>query len=342
MEEPAPFSECVRDKWRRNYRPKYSPEKVMKRIEECKSKHRPKLKAADWTNRYKFCDNFADYSKASRRQFPMLSDEELLEQTTNEHQSHSSIRRCWAPLPTPFHQPLEHIHVQNVPLAQFIQRFENIAPIYTSTNNVRPDAPPPKVPESSTVSPQLLAQVDFISAHSSMPCIIHGCADDWKARTEWTWKRLSEGGLRQGLMKCGEDDDGYSVKIKCKYFADYTYFTGIGVDGSSTLPDDMDMKAVQQFRDDSPLYVFDGGFADREESKCLSQHFSIPKYFPEDLFSLVGEKRRPPYRCVFLRFCECVCTDSLFSLLSDGSYWALNALEVRCTLIHLELALGTH
>ena len=48
--------------------------------------------------------------------------------------------------------------------------------------------------------------------------------------------------------------------------------------------------------DDSPLYIFDGTFASRRGSRSMRQEYSVPPYFREDLMSLAGEKRRPPYR----------------------------------------------
>lgn len=78
------------------------------------------------------------------------------------------------------------------------------------------------------------------------------------------------------------------------------------------------VKYIQNNTDDSPLYIFDSTFDDDFSAKRLLDDYKVPKYFPSnpdqvdrlegaseqadvtqgyhDLFSLVGERRRPPYR----------------------------------------------
>jgi len=103
------------------------------------------------------------------------------------------------------------------------------------------------------------------------PCVITGMADEWPAREAWSIASLRErfGDIK---LKCGEDDDGYPIKVKLETFCRY----------------------MENQKDDSPLYIFDTSY----ERTCpqILKEYRIPEVFPEDLFALVGEKRRPPYR----------------------------------------------
>lgn len=109
----------------------------------------------------------------------------------------------------------------------------------------------------------------------SVPVVIEGVpeAEGWGAVHNWTLKKLRRH-YKRVQLKCGEDDDGKSIRMKFKYFAKY----------------------MKLQTDDSPLYIFDSTFDEKPETKPLLDDYKVPRYFPEDLFSLVGEDRRPPYR----------------------------------------------
>jgi len=97
----------------------------------------------------------------------------------------------------------------------------------------------------------------------------------WPALENWTLASLaSSPHLRDRPLKCGEDDDGGTLRVKLKHFLQYL---------SSNV-------------DDSPLYIFDATFDEDKYAKRLLEDYTVPDYFDEDLFGLVGEKRRPPYR----------------------------------------------
>ena len=93
-----------------------------------------------------------------------------------------------------------------------------------------------------------LSPMQFINLYEQ-PCrpVIIGdipVYENWSAVKEWTsWKRLKKS-LGKRMFKVGEDDDGYKVKVKFKYF----------------------LKYMDKNQDDSPLYVFDGNYDDDEVS----------------------------------------------------------------------------
>lgn len=111
------------------------------------------------------------------------------------------------------------------------------------------------------------------------PCIIDNVptAENWSAHDSWTFEQLRKN-YKDRMFKCGEDDDGYKIKTKMKYFLDY----------------------MRKNKDDSPLYIFDGSFDNDSTSKQILKDYKKPSYFLDDLFSLVGEERRPPYRWFLL------------------------------------------
>jgi len=97
----------------------------------------------------------------------------------------------------------------------------------------------------------------------------------WPALDKWNLENLQNDPiLRERPLKCGEDDDEHSIRIKLKHF----------------------MKYLHNNTDDSPLYIFEGSFDEDRLAKSLLTDYRVPTYFNEDLFHLVGEKRRPPYR----------------------------------------------
>lgn len=120
-----------------------------------------------------------------------------------------------------------------------------------------------------------LSDEEFIERfeRANKPVLIGQLCDSWEAHSKWTLDRLLQdyGGEK---FKVGEDDDGYAVYVKLKYFIRY----------------------MLDNQDDSPLYVFDSSFADRPSTRSLRQDYLLPRFFTDDLFRLVGEKRRPPYR----------------------------------------------
>lgn len=131
--------------------------------------------------------------------------------------------------------------------------------------------PPPSLPSSSSSSGRSTTSKYIEKNNQGEEETIHA----WKALSRWDLKSLaSDDKLRERMFKVGEDDNGKTIKMKLKHFIRY----------------------LEKNVDDSPLYVFDSSFEDDRMAKQLLSDYRVPTYFNEDLFHLVGEKRRPPYR----------------------------------------------
>jgi len=102
------------------------------------------------------------------------------------------------------------------------------------------------------------------------PIIISGFAEQWEAPKYWNAKTLNE---RHGkeIWRCGS---GFKMKF------------------------DRYLQYVQTRSDALPLYLFDRRYP--KIAPEVLQEYKIPDYFPEDFFSLVGPKKRPPYRWLLL------------------------------------------
>lgn len=139
----------------------------------------------------------------------------------------------------------------------------------------------PVIIDARTVTPEQFWR-DYEATET--PCVIRNipqgfdggvATPEWPGNRKWPLQELRRNPeLSERCFKCGEDDDGDSIKVKLRHFLCY----------------------LDKNRDDSPLYIFDSSFEDDKTAKSILSDYTVPSYFREDLFGLVSESRRPPYR----------------------------------------------
>jgi len=110
-------------------------------------------------------------------------------------------------------------------------------------------------------------------ASKNRPVIVEGAARHWLAMQRWSIPSLEER-FRNVDFKVGKDDDGKTLRMKFKYFADY----------------------MRHQRDDSPLYLFETTLDEDASMRHMLDDFEIPAIFPHDWFGLVNHEARPPHR----------------------------------------------
>ncbi|KAJ1565229.1 jumonji domain-containing protein 6, partial [Nowakowskiella sp. JEL0078] len=158
---------------------------------------------------------------------------------------------------------------------------------------------------------------EFIKAFEqpAIPVVITGATDSWPAHANWKPSNLLEK-YPSEKFKVGEDDDGDSVYLS---LAHYFYYALAPGKPKKSQPRSLSKSAsfarsvIADARyDDSPLYIFDSRFGERTKgnsgglglpscaTKELLEDYVVPKYFRDDLFRLVGDRRRPPYRWVVI------------------------------------------
>jgi hypothetical protein len=102
------------------------------------------------------------------------------------------------------------------------------------------------------------------------PVVVSGSLQHWRAVTEWTFEKLN---AKYGDVKFKTDEvDHEKHKFKMR-FSDYVEY----------------MRAQH---DEDPIYMFDPCF--NERAPPLLNDYETPRYFPEDLFAVLG-RNRPDY-----------------------------------------------
>ncbi|CAB5360719.1 unnamed protein product [Rhizophagus irregularis] len=111
----------------------------------------------------------------------------------------------------------------------------------------------------------------------SVPVLIkNNEVEKWKAWADWKWENI--------LKKYGKT----VFRVANERGGKYRYL-------SMSLESYAHYIRIQH--DETPLYIFDANFADRDSE--MAEAYEVPKYFQEDFFSVLPDKR-PPYRWIII------------------------------------------
>lgn len=138
-----------------------------------------------------------------------------------------------------FEDNVDRIHVKNVSCEEFIEKYEKIYKpvIILGVQVSNGDCGLQSIKQFVIFNTFLHTHLTYLTFR--LNGVRAFLQDHWKANEKWTLSRLAKK-YRNQKFKCGEDNEGYSVKMKMKYYIDYMRTTN----------------------DDSPLYIFDSGFGD--------------------------------------------------------------------------------
>ncbi|KAI9297899.1 Clavaminate synthase-like protein, partial [Neoconidiobolus thromboides FSU 785] len=116
-----------------------------------------------------------------------------------------------------------------------------------------------------------LSYKEFIEEYElpNKPVIITDIVNKWPAFNKWNEDYLMENFDTQDFI-------AESVNIKLKNYFQYS----------------------NNNRDESPIYLFDKHFT--KNCPNIDKDFEVPEYFKDDLFSLLGEDKRPDYRWLII------------------------------------------
>jgi len=116
-----------------------------------------------------------------------------------------------------------------------------------------------------------LSMKDFIEQYErpNRPVVITDATKKWPAMKKWSNEYLSAAFEGQDIIA-----------------------------GNYPMPFSTYLSYSSSTRDELPLYLFDKGFCRRAPQ--LQEDFSVPPYFSEDLFSVLGEDSRPDYRWLIM------------------------------------------